>query len=567
MLPSSHVIPINQAGALRLNSPRLLADAFSEFITASAQLEASYRELQGQVAHLSGELADRNAALTRSLQENDRMRVALQQIIDSMPCGVLVLDGAESIVMINPEGSRLMGLDPAGVSSLQDLSRASKIDFEALAAAGDHHDTELCIPCAAGKRWLAIGRRDLNCAPARQENARAPLRSIWILRDITGNKLAEQERESARHATVLAEISTILAHEIRNPLASLELFAGLIAEERGANPQWIANLRAGIRTLSGTVNNVLSMNGEGQARLARLDLNACVKSGVEFVQPVADQACVALSFHPVDDELRINGNEDGIRQILLISTPEDIVSFERLLGDGSQVGISITYAVQPYPGGLAQAFLIGRDFVGNDSVTLILGDNIFYGQGFQAMLTRSCIQDRGATVFAYPVKDPQRYGVVEFDSQGRVLSIEEKPDQPKSHHAVTGLYFYDNQVLDIARELKPSPRGELEITDVNRIYLSHNQLRVEVFSRGFAWLDTGTTESLMQAANYVEAIESRQGLKIACIEEVAFRMKFITADQVEQLADRIPNDYGRYLKAVVRESEAKPARDTVATEK
>ena len=317
MLPSSHVIPINQAGALRLNSPRLLADAFSEFITASAQLEASYRELQGQVAHLSGELADRNAALTRSLQENDRMRVALQQIIDSMPCGVLVLDGAESIVMINPEGSRLMGLDPAGVSSLQDLSRASKIDFEALAAAGDHHDTELCIPCAAGKRWLAIGRRDLNCAPARQENARAPLRSIWILRDITGNKLAEQERESARHATVLAEISTILAHEIRNPLASLELFAGLIAEERGANPQWIANLRAGIRTLSGTVNNVLSMNGEGQARLARLDLNACVKSGVEFVQPVADQACVALSFHPVDDELRINGNEDGIRQILL----------------------------------------------------------------------------------------------------------------------------------------------------------------------------------------------------------------------------------------------------------
>ncbi len=168
----------------------------------------------------------------------------------------------------------------------------------------------------------------------------------------------------------------------------------------------------------------------------------------------------------------------GIRQILLISTPEDIVNFERVLGDGSQVGISITYAVQPYPGGLAQAFLIGREFVGSDPVTLILGDNIFYGQGFQAMLTRSCTYDGGATVFAYPVKDPQRYGVVEFDSQGRVLSIEEKPHQPKSHYAVTGLYFYDNQVLDIARELKPSPRGELEITDINRAYLSREQLRV-----------------------------------------------------------------------------------------
>jgi len=251
----------------------------------------------------------------------------------------------------------------------------------------------------------------------------------------------------------------------------------------------------------------------------------------------------------------------GIRQILLISTPEDIVNFERVLGDGSQVGISITYAVQPYPGGLAQAFLIGRQFVGTDPVSLILGDNVFYGQGFQAMLTRSCARNRGATVFAYPVKDPQRYGVVEFDSQGRVLSIEEKPHVPKSHYAVTGLYFYDNQVLDIASELKPSARGELEITDINRAYLGRDQLRVEIFSRGFAWLDTGTTESLMQAANYVEAIESRQGLKIACIEEVAFRMRFITADQVEQLADRIPNDYGRYLKAVIRESAAKLEHD------
>jgi glucose-1-phosphate thymidylyltransferase len=187
-------------------------------------------------------------------------------------------------------------------------------------------------------------------------------------------------------------------------------------------------------------------------------------------------------------------------------------------------------------------------------VTLILGDNIFYGQGFQAMLNRACGHDQGATVFAYPVKDPQRYGVVEFDSQGQVLSLEEKPVQPRSHYAITGLYFYDNQVVDIAGGLKPSARGELEITDVNRVYLNRGQIRVEVFSRGFAWLDTGTTESLIQAANYVETIESRQGLKIACIEEVAYRMGFITANQVKQLADRIPNDYGRYLIAVIQET-------------
>jgi glucose-1-phosphate thymidylyltransferase len=243
----------------------------------------------------------------------------------------------------------------------------------------------------------------------------------------------------------------------------------------------------------------------------------------------------------------------GIRQILLISTPEDIGSFERVLGDGNQFGVSITYAIQPKPGGLAQAFLIGRKFVGDDAVALILGDNIFYGQGFQAMLNRACAQTIGATVFAYPVKDPERYGVVEFDSQGKVLSIEEKPAQPKSHYAVTGLYFYDNQVVEIATRLKPSERGELEITDVNRAYLNRGQLRVEVFSRGFAWLDTGTTESLIQAANYVETIESRQGLKIACLEEIAYRMGYITAEQVEKLADKIPNDYGNYLREVIRE--------------
>ncbi|MDR3638971.1 MAG: glucose-1-phosphate thymidylyltransferase RfbA [Isosphaeraceae bacterium] len=243
----------------------------------------------------------------------------------------------------------------------------------------------------------------------------------------------------------------------------------------------------------------------------------------------------------------------GIREVLLISTPQDIGNFERVLGDGRQIGLAIQYAVQPHPGGLAQAFLIGREFVGADNVALILGDNIFFGQGFQAMLARASGYGTGATVFAYPVKDPERYGVVAFDSQGRALSIEEKPAQPQSHFAVTGLYFYDNKVLEIAAALQPSPRGELEITDVNREYLRRGQLRVERFSRGFAWLDTGTTESLMQAANYVETIESRQGLKIACIEEVAYRMGFIDARQVEALAAQFPNDYGRYLKALATE--------------
>jgi len=319
MLPSSHVVPINQAqaGQQKLNSPRMLADAFSEFISASAMLEASYRDLQTKVAHLSTELADRNAALTRSLAENDRMRAALQQIIDSMPCGVLVLNTAETIVMMNPECRRLLDLGSFHVSTLRDLSAASRINFEALAEADDRRDSEVCLASETGKRWLEIGKRELICLPQKQEPSTAPLRSIWILRDITANKQAELEREAARRATTLAEISSILAHEIRNPLASLELFAGLIADDSTVNPEWIGHLRAGIRTLSGTVNNVLSMNGETMPKFAPLDLISCLRGGVEFVRPIADQSGVALNFSADADILIIRGNEDGIRQIVL----------------------------------------------------------------------------------------------------------------------------------------------------------------------------------------------------------------------------------------------------------
>jgi glucose-1-phosphate thymidylyltransferase len=241
----------------------------------------------------------------------------------------------------------------------------------------------------------------------------------------------------------------------------------------------------------------------------------------------------------------------GIRDILLISTPQDIGLYERLLGDGSQVGISIQYQVQDRPEGLAQAFVLGRRFIGPDPVALVLGDNIFYGQSFQAMLVQAAERDIGATVFGYLVKDPQRYGVVELDAQGRPLGIEEKPDHPKSNYAVTGLYFYDNQVIDIAATLKPSPRGELEITDVNRAYLARGLLHVELFGRGFAWLDTGTHQSLLQAANFVETIEQRQGLKIACIEEIALNKGFITEEQFLRLAANQPNSYGEYMRDLV----------------
>jgi glucose-1-phosphate thymidylyltransferase len=246
----------------------------------------------------------------------------------------------------------------------------------------------------------------------------------------------------------------------------------------------------------------------------------------------------------------------GIRDILVISTPTDLPRFEQLLGDGSRWGINLQYAVQPRPEGLAQAFIIGREFVGEGDVALVLGDNIFYGHGFGQTLREAAGRRSGATVFGYYVKDPERYGVVEFERGGKVLSIEEKPAKPRSHYAVTGLYFYDNQVLDIARELEPSERGELEITDVNIEYLRRGQLRVEIMGRGMAWLDTGTHESLQQATNFIETIEQRQGLKVSCPEEIAYRMGYIDAEQVRRLAWPMKNNgYGRYLLEIVESEE------------
>lgn len=245
----------------------------------------------------------------------------------------------------------------------------------------------------------------------------------------------------------------------------------------------------------------------------------------------------------------------GIRDLLIISSPQDIGHFQSLLGSGEQFGISIRYAVQEKPEGLAQSFIVGREFIGNDPVALVLGDNIFYGQGFRSMLRRAASQSTGATVFGYPVKDPERYGVVAFNEQGEPTELVEKPADPPSNYAVPGLYFYDNQVVEIASNLQPSARGEYEITDVNKEYLSRGELRVELFTRGFAWLDTGTHETLIQAGDFVQTIEQRQGLKIACIEEIAYLMGYIDREQLASLAQQIPNQYGQYLKEIVaRES-------------
>jgi glucose-1-phosphate thymidylyltransferase len=244
----------------------------------------------------------------------------------------------------------------------------------------------------------------------------------------------------------------------------------------------------------------------------------------------------------------------GLRDILIITTPEDQASFVRVLGDGSQFGLRLSYAAQPHPGGLAQAFIIGRQFVGTDSVALALGDNIFYGNGLPEYMQQAATRGPGATVFAYRVKDPERYGVIEFDANGCALSLEEKPDHPRSPYAVTGLYFYDNAVLDIAAGLAPSPRGELEITDVNREYLRNGALRVETLGRGIAWLDTGTHDALLQASTFIQAIEERQGLKVACPEEVAYRLGYITGEDVLRAARGMAkNQYGEYLQQIVEE--------------
>lgn len=244
----------------------------------------------------------------------------------------------------------------------------------------------------------------------------------------------------------------------------------------------------------------------------------------------------------------------GIREVLIISTPQDIPNFKRLLGDGQQIGLSFTYAIQPRPEGLAQAFIIGKGFINDHPSCLILGDNIFYGHGFLDSLNRAAKNNKGATIFGYWVRDPERYGVVEFDSMGKAISVEEKPRAPKSNYAVPGLYFYDDQVSSMASELTPSPRGELEITDLNMTYLRKNQLRVEKLGRGIAWLDMGTHESMIQAINFIHAIEQRQGLKIACLEEIAYRMGYISADQLETLAMKMKESpYGQYLLEILED--------------
>ena len=244
----------------------------------------------------------------------------------------------------------------------------------------------------------------------------------------------------------------------------------------------------------------------------------------------------------------------GIQDILIITTPEDKESFERLLGDGSQFGVRLQYAIQPSPDGLAQAFIIGEEFIGDSNVCLVLGDNIFYGQGFTPMLKQAVARAKGATVFGYQVKDPERFGVVEFDEQQRAISLEEKPQYPKSHFAVTGLYFYDNEVVQIAKKVKPSERGELEITTVNQMYLERGDLNVELLGRGFAWLDTGTHESLLEAAQFVETLEKRQGYKVACLEEIAFNQGWLSQEQILEIGQSMSkNDYGQYLISLVAE--------------
>jgi glucose-1-phosphate thymidylyltransferase len=294
-------------------------------------------------------------------------------------------------------------------------------------------------------------------------------------------------------------------------------------------------------TLVGTAKGIVLAGGSGTR------LYPMTRSISKQLLPVYDKPLV---YYPLATLLLA-----GIRDILVISTPQDIGGFERLLGDGRPWGLKFSYAVQPHPGGLAQAFLIGENFIAGQSVALVLGDNIFYGQGFRQILQEATREAQGATIFAYPVSDPERYGVIEFNADGRAISLEEKPARPKSRFAVPGLYFYDSQVVQFARQLKPSARGELEITDLNRIYLRHGQLRVRCLGRGFAWLDTGTPDSLIQAANFVETIEKRQGLKIACLEEIAFRLGYISRDQLLELVGNQNNSYSDYLRKLADEQD------------
>ena len=318
MLPCSHVVPINDS-SLSLQSPKLLADAFSEFISASSLLENSYRELQKEVAQLGTELAERNAALTRSLAENEEMRGALQQMIDSMPCGVVVLDTAERVVTINPEGRELLQLGNAIVRTLTDVAAVGRIDLEAVVEGlPEHMEQEISTENAGVKRWVAISHRGLSSGPVRpvSGSAKRGLHSMWILRDVTASKNAEMEREAVRSAVALAEVSAILAHEIRNPLASMELFAGLLMEDRAQTSLWVSHLRAGIRLLSATVNNVLSLHGGNNVHLVRTELSGCVREGVEFVRPIAEQSGVGLSFRS-EEELPVLGNDNQLRQALL----------------------------------------------------------------------------------------------------------------------------------------------------------------------------------------------------------------------------------------------------------